>query len=67
MIDENPTQIAARRIIVWPVVMPGAEPGTAESGAYIVQPAAAGWKAPDPGSGIASPTRARMHASQKIQ
>src|SRR5436190_7871280 len=67
MIDEKPTRIAARRTIVMPVELPGPLQGTAESGAYIVQPAAAGLKFPVVGSGIINPAPARMQASQNTQ
>src|SRR6185436_3152183 len=67
MIDEKPTRMAARRTKVMPVELPGELQGTAESGAYIVQPAAAGLKPPVVGSGRISPVAAKMQARKKTQ
>src|SRR6188474_3696769 len=67
MIDEKPTRMAASRTNVWPVDMPGDDQGVAESGGYIVQPPAAGLKAPDSGSGIARPMMATTAATAKTQ
>ena len=67
VVRADPTRIAAQRTKVMPVELPGELQGTAESGAYIVQPAAAGLKLPVVGSGISSPAPARMQASQNTQ